>query len=170
MTMTLDEAMYKRRSVRAFLKKEVEEEKIQKLLEYAMAGPSACNSRPWEFYVVKSAENRSKLRKTSRHTDFNSPVIVIVAANEKFMLAGERRDFWIQDCSAAVENILLGATALGLGSCWCGVYPKTEAVENMRSFLGLDTSIYPLALIHIGYPAQSPEPRTQFDQSRVHIL
>lgn len=168
--MLLGEAMYKRRSVRSYIEKDVEEDKTKKLLEYAMSGPSACNSRPWEFYVVKSPEISAKLRRASRHTDLNSPLMIVVAGNERFMLGGERKDFWIQDCSAAVQNLLLGAVSMGLGSCWCGVYPKSEAVQNVRDALNLDETVIPLGLIHIGYPTATPEPRTQYDETRVHYL
>ncbi|MDD4125099.1 MAG: nitroreductase family protein [Eubacteriales bacterium] len=168
--MQLEEAMYRRRSVREFLDNEVPENLIEKLLAYAMSGPSACNTRPWEFYVIKSPEKRKMLRKTTRYTDYASSVIIIIAGNTKHMLPRQFGDFWIQDCSAAVENILLGAVSIGLGSCWCGLYPKKEAVQSVRDALGLSENIIPLGLIHIGYPAVTPEPRTQYDEERVHYI
>jgi nitroreductase len=168
--MELEEAMLKRRSVREFLDKEVTDELTEKLLQYAMAGPSACNKRPWEFYVIKSPEILEKFRKSARYTDYSSPLNIIVAGNTKHALPLQLSDFWIQDCSAAIENILLGAVSLGLGSCWCGLYPQKRAVKNVQEILGLDENIIPLGLIHIGFPVSVPEPRTQYEEKRIHII
>ena len=76
----------------------------------------------------------------------------------------------MQDCSAAVENILLSATSLGLGSCWVGIHPFSEAVEKVRDILGMPHNITPLALIHVGYAEKTPRARTQYDTQRVHIF
>lgn len=168
--MELEEAMLKRRSIREFLDKEVPEELTEKLLRYAMSGPSACNKKPWEFYVIKSPEIREKLRKSARYTDYASPQSIVVAGNTKRALPLQLSDFWIQDCSAAIENILLGAVSLGLGSCWCGLYPQKRAVKNVQEILGLGEHIIPLGLIHLGFPASAPEPRTQYDEKWVHFI
>ena len=168
--MQLSEVMYKRRSVRNFTPEAVSSEDIDTLLKYAMSGPSACNAMPWEFYVVKNDELIHKLRKVTSYTNYESPLIIIVAGNKKRALPGNACDFWIQDCSAAIENILLGAVDLGLGTCWCGLAPHITAVKRVQKALGLDEHMIPLGLIHVGRPAEAPEARTQYDMKRVHIL
>ena len=75
---------------------------------------------------------------------------------------------WVQDCSAATENLLLAAVALGLGTVWLGVYPRDERVSSVRPILGLPDHIIPLNLVSIGHPAEQKPPRTQYDESRVH--
>lgn len=168
--MELEEVMYKRRSSREFLTKEIADEDIDTLMHYAMSGPSACNKRTWEFYIIKNAGIRGELRKVTKYTDHVSPLIIIVAGNTKRALALQLNDFWIQDCSAAIENILLGATSLGIGSCWCGLKPQVRPVKKVQTILGIEKHIVPLGLIHLGYTAQEPEQRSQYDKKRIHIM
>lgn len=168
--MNLEQAIYQRRSVRKYLADPVPEDAVQKLLEYAMAAPSACNKKPWEFYAVTNPELLGKLKHTHMFTNYNSPMVIIVAGNLKKALPGKQKAFWIQDCSAAVENILLGALELGLGTCWCGLHPNDKAADAVREALGAEEHIVPLGLLHIGYPAETPEARTQFDEKKVHYL
>lgn len=166
-SVTPEENMYRRRSVRAFTAEAVSAADAESLLRCAMAAPSACNRRPWEFYVVRSAEKLEALRAATRYTDYNAPLIVVVAGNTARSAGGET-GFWVQDCSAAAENLLLEADALGLGACWCGIYPGVTAVKRVRRVLSLPEEIVPLALIHVGHPAESPEPRTQYEPDKVH--
>lgn len=168
--MELSEVMFKRRSVRKFTEEPVRDEDIDTLLKYAMSAPSADNKKPWEFYIVKNADLRAQLREVHRYTNYDSPVMIVVAGDVKRALPMQLAPFWIQDCSAAVENILLGATDMGLGACWCGLEPQVRAVQRTRKILGLEERIVPLALIHIGHPAAEPEPRTQYDARRVHMM
>ena len=168
--MTAMEAIWARRSVRKFTDAPVPDEMIKTLLESAMAAPSACNMRPWEFYVVKNAALREQLRLASRYTNMNSSLMIVVAGNDKRSLTHKENDFWIQDCSAATENILLSATELGLGACWCGLLPVATPVKKVRKLLSLEEHIIPMALIQLGYPAETPEPRTQYDEARVHVF
>ncbi len=168
--MDLEQALYQRRSVRKYKPDPVPEAAVQKLLEYAMAAPSACNKQPWEFYVVRTPELIAKLRTASPFTNYASPLMLIVAGNVKNALPGKRGEFWVQDCSAAVENMLLGALQLGLGTCWCGLYPNQRAADAVSEALGLEAHIVPLALLHVGYPDEAPEARTQFDAEKVHHL
>lgn len=135
-----------------------------------MAAPSACNKRLWEFYVIKNKDINEQLRYVSRYTDMNSPLKIIVAGNEKRSLAHQINDFWIQDCAAAVENLLLTATELGVGTCWCGIFPLVTPVNRVRKILNLEDNIIPMALIQIGYPDEEFEPRTQYEEKRVHIV
>jgi nitroreductase len=168
--MNLEQAIYQRRSVRKYLPDPVPESAVQKLMEYAMAAPSACNKKPWEFYVVTDPDILGKLKHTHMFTNYNSPMIIIVAGNPKKALPGKQKEFWIQDCTAALENLLLGALELGLGTCWCGLYPNERAADSVREVIGAEEHIVPMALLHVGYPAEHPAPRTQFDEKKVHYL
>lgn len=169
--MELKEALLKRRSVRKFLDKKVEKNLVQELMEAAMAGPSAKNKRPWRFYVVTDEEVLEKLRFAGSAFNFNSPMHIVVCGDlDKRIVVDKPYDFWIQDCSSAIENILLTATSLGLGTCWCGVYPVEVRVERVQKILNLEPNIVPLALIHVGYPDCELEPRTQYDPENVFFV
>ena len=168
--MELKEALLKRRSVRKFTDEKVSDEQINELLHAAMSGPSACNKTPWEFYVVKNSDKLGAVKKASLFSRFNSSLVIVVAGNTSRALPAPITEFWIQDCSAAVENILLRATDLGLGSVWCGAYPQRRVEDNLQGVLGMPEDHVPFAIIHIGYPAETPEPRDQYDAERVHFV
>ncbi len=167
--MSTYETILKRRSIRKFTDESISNELIEILLKSAMAAPSACNKQPWDFYVVKNKELQEKLQKVSRFSDMKSSLIIIVAGNDKRSLNHRINDFWIQDCSAAVENILLTATELCIASCWCGLFPMNSPVKRVRKILGLDDHIIPMALVHLGYSKEEAEPRTQYQENRVHV-
>ncbi|MBQ7390858.1 MAG: nitroreductase family protein [Clostridia bacterium] len=168
--MELKEALLKRRSVRKFTDEAVSDEYIDELLHAAMSGPSACNKTPWEFYVIKNSEKLAAVKKASRFSRFNSPLAIVVCGNLSRALPMQLAEYWIQDCSAATENILLRATDLGLGAVWCGAHPQARVVKKIREVLDLPEKHVPLGIIHIGHPAESPEPRDQYDEKRVHFV
>lgn len=162
--MKINEAILKRRSIRLYKNKEVSEKKIQLLMEAAMAAPSARNLQPWKFFIVKNKEKRQLLSKIFR--DFNAPLMIVVAG-DLTKLNDKNDEFWIQDCSAAVQNILLTATSIDLGTCWCGVYPKKKATAQVQEILDLSEETIPVALIQIGYPDEEKEARTQYKKENV---
>ena len=135
-----------------------------------MAAPSACNKKPWAFYVITNEEVLEKLRTSSRYTGYKSPLNIIVCGDKSKSLSDKPNDFWIQDVSSAIENILIEAVELDLGTCWCGLYPMDHAVENVKNILDMPENLIPLGLIHIGYPAEEKEARTQFDESCVKYI
>lgn len=157
----------KRRSIRKFSDQPVEKEKIQHLLEAAMAAPSAMNAQPWEFVVVTEKEVMDKFRCALMFAKMNAPAAICVLGSSRMQKGKAGDKFWVQDCSAATENILLAATALGLGSVWVGVHPVTIFKRQVSSILNLPDGVTPLNLIYIGYPAESKEPRTQYEGKRV---
>lgn len=167
--MDVKEAILKRRSIREFNQNPISDDMIRELLESAMAAPSACNKRPWEFYVVKSKQLQDRLRTVSRYSNMNSSLIIVVAGNERRSLAHRVNDFWIQDCAAAVENMLLTATSLDIASCWCGLFPMVTPVKKVRAILGLEEHIIPLALVHLGFSEVQAIPRTQYEENRIHV-
>ena len=168
--MNIKEAIFKRRSVRKFKNMKVSDEKIQILLECAMAAPSACNKKPWAFYVVTNDEKLEELRKSSRYTGYKSPLNIIVCGDISKSLSDKPNDFWIQDASSAIENILIEAVELELGTCWCGIFPMEIPQKNVKKILNLPENIIPLGIIHIGYPDEEKEARTQFDESCVKYI
>lgn len=168
--MNTFESILKRRSIRKFKKDAVSNEQVETLLQAAMAAPSARNMQPWEFYVVSDSKTLEKLRNISRNFEYESPLNIIVCGNTSRSITKNDNDFWIQDCSAAVENILLAATELSLGTLWCGVYPVLERSNAIKEILGLNDDIIPLALIHVGYPDEEKEPRTQYNPEYVHYV
>lgn len=168
--MELKEVMLKRRSVRKFKKDKITNEIIEEILHMAMSGPSACNRRPWEFYVIKNEETLDKLRGATRYTNMVAPLAIVVAGNLNNALKRSISEYWVQDCSAAVENILLAATNVNLGSCWCGLYPQTKGVETVREALNLEQEIVPLGLIYLGYADTVVEPRDQYEVEKVHYF
>ena len=135
--MELKDILLKRRSVRKFTDEPVSKEDIEELLHAAMSGPSACNKKPWDFYVITNESVLEELKTASKFTKFSSKLAIVVCGNLSRALPMQLAEYWIQDCSAATENILLRVTDLGLGAVWCGIYPQKRAVEKVRKMLGL---------------------------------
>lgn len=168
--MELGKAILQRRSIRKFKKDSIKERDIQTLLEYAMAGPSARNMQPWEFFVVSSKDHLLKIREAFKNMDYEAPIAIVVCGHKDRFLKESARDYWIQDCSSAIENILLGAVDLSLGALWCGITPQNEKVEKMKEILCLNDNYIPLGLVYIGYPDEIKEERTQFDKEKIHYI
>ena len=168
--MELKEVLLKRRSVRKFTEQKVTKEEIDELLHAAMSGPSACNRTPWDFYVVTNSDKLDELRKTAMFTNMNAPLAVVVCGTLSRALPLKRKEYWIQDCSAATENILLRAVDLSLGAVWCGIHPQKSAVEKLQKTLNLPENCVPLNIIWIGHPAEDPEPRDQYNEKYIHII
>ena len=170
MSMELKELLLRRRSVRKFTEEPVPQEYVDELLHAAMSGPSACNKTPWDFYVVTNPEILEKLRSASMFTKMHAKLAMIVCGNLSRALPMQLADYWIQDCSAATENILLRAVDLGLGAVWCGIHPQKRAEKKVSELLGLTDKQIPLNIIYIGYPAETPEPRDQYKEKYMHYV
>jgi nitroreductase len=157
-----------RRSIRDYLPQPVEMEKITRLLELAMSAPSASNSQPWEFVVVTEADLMQKLREKLMFARYDAPAAIVVCGNLKIAYNSAARHYWVQDCSAAMENMLVAAPALGLGAVWIGVYPLPSVIRVVSEALNLPEHVVPLGLMYVGYPNESKPPRTQYEERRVH--
>ncbi len=157
--------IFSRRSIRKYTDEPVSAEDVQTLLEAAMAAPSASNRKPWRFVVVTRRETLDALAEAHPHGKmlFQAPLCISVCGD-----LTEVERYWVQDCSAATENLLLAATALELGAVWLGVYPREERIAAVRQILRLPERITPLNLVSIGHPAEEKEPRTQYDEACVH--
>jgi nitroreductase len=143
----------------------VSEEQITTLLEAGMAAPSASNRQPWHFIVVTDRQMLDALAERHPYAKMLRQATLCLAVCGDTAIS-ER--FWVQDCSAATENILLAAAGLGLGSVWLGVHPDAERVGIVRELLGIPAGITPLNLIAVGHPAEQPPARTQYNAARVH--
>jgi len=172
--MTVMEAIRKRRSIRKFKKgAKVTDEQIKLLLEAAMLSPSACNTRPWEFVVVQDPVKLEEIRKAHPYTgmlETASLAIVVLALpdTQVGIHEGIAEDYFPQDCGAVTENILITAVSLGLGACWCGVYPKEERMAEIREVLS--TEKLPFCVIAVGVPDENPNPRGQYEESKVTFM
>ena len=157
-----------RTSIRQYKDQPVEDEKIDIMLKAAMAAPTAVNLQPWHFIVITDKETIGVL---SGRQPTNAPLLIAVCGDtDKTTMPdgnGKLPDFWIQDVSAATENLLLAAHALGLGAVWTGCYPAMERVAEVANVLNCPNNIVPVVLVRIGYPDESPEPKDKFKQENI---
>ena len=166
------EAIQTRVSVRQFTGEKLSDEQIEKLLRAAMAAPSAMNKQPWQFVVITNEELLAKIGEQMPNSRCqNKPGCAIVPCGDMSKtLEGAGRDFWVDDLSAATENLLLAAHAMGLGACWTGVHPNMERVSDVQKLLGLDEQIVPLCIIPVGVPAEQPEVKQKFNEENVRYI
>ena len=161
------EAIFQRRSIRKYTDRPVEREKLDLLLKAGMAAPSAMNCKPWEFILVTQPEAMARFRSRLMFGDRNAPAAIAVCGNPALSTNPAAKLFWQQDCSAAVENIMIAAVGLGLGTVWIGLHPVRAFVSTVRKILHIPRSVTPLCLIYVGYPLEPKPARTQYDGSRV---
>ncbi len=145
------EEIFERRSIRKYKDKEIEEEKIQKLLKAAVAAPSAGNEQPWHFIVIRDQEKLDHLAEIHPYAKMlkNAPLAIAVCAD---LEEQKYEGFWVQDCSAATQNILLEAVSLNLGAVWIGCHPVEDREKLVSDYLEVPGNIKTLSLISIGYP------------------
>lgn len=158
-----------RSSVRAYESRPVEKDKIERLLRAGMAAPSAANRQPWHFVVLTDRKVIQQVAGTNPNAGFASgaPLAIVVCGDTDKALPGDGGEFWVQDCSAVSENILLAAHAMGLGAVWTGFYPIQERCQALAGVLGLPSNIIPLNVIIIGYPKSPATPKDKWDVNKV---
>ena len=157
-----------RRSIRQFTDEPVQDETLKLLLQAAMAAPTACNSQPWEFVVVTEPEMLANIRDKFLFARYNAPAAIVVCGNVGIANNSAASNHWVQDCSAATENILIAAAGLGLGAVWIGVYPYPSKIKPLAETLGIPENVTPLSMVYVGHSAEIKEPRTQYDEHRVY--
>lgn len=160
------EAILTRRSVRRYEDKPVPEELIEKLLAAGMAAPTARDAREWQFVVIDDRAILEKIGDINPNAKMTqkAPLAILVCGD----LSLEKSEgYWVVDCAAMVENILLAAHALGLGAVWTSVYPRQERVEGLKQLVGLPDNVVAHSLIVVGYPAEQPAPRNLYNAERV---
>ena len=156
-----------RRSIRRFTAEKSSENQIRLLLEAAMAAPTALNLQPWHFVVVQDPEKLAELRKILPFGKMAAPLAISVCGNLGSVKKLVTERFWVQDCSAATENLLLAANALGLGAVWCGVHPINRLESSVRKILRMPETVIPLNIVYVGHPAEEKPARTQYDEAKI---
>ncbi len=156
-----------RRSIRRFTAEPVAPEAVETLLRAAMAAPSAGNAQPWHFVTITDRAVLAQLPDIQPHTRMMlaAPLAIAVCAD---VTLEKHEGFWVADCSAATQNILLAAHALGLGAVWCGLHPRTLWSEGVARLLGLPHHVVPLSIVAVGHPLEAKEPADRFRRERVH--
>ncbi len=160
--------IFSRRSIRRFTDEPLSDAHLEKLLRAAMNAPSACNEQPWEFVVIKNRDIFKKIRTFQRFSaplDTAACAIVVCGDTTRQRFDG----FWMQDCSAATENLLLEAEYLGLGAVWMGLHPIKHWTDKMSALLNLPEKVIPLGIIAVGHPAEHPAPADRYQPDRVHF-
>ncbi len=162
--------IFERRSIRVYAPGEVSEEKVQKLLAAAMAAPSADAKYPWRFVVVRNRQTLSKIAVVLPNGQMLvSAALGIVVCGDLGVAHDNQLSYLLQDCSAAIENLLLCAHILGLGACWLGVHPRADRIKRIKEILSLPASVLPVACISVGYPGESKEPHATYNSDSVHF-
>lgn len=167
--MDLTQAIRARRSIRKFKPgASIPREDVETMLEAAMMSPSACNTRPWEFFVVEDPKRKEALRKAHPYASMlETAALAIVVCARPEDQSGVCDGYWPLDCGAAVENLLLQAVDLGCGACWCGCWPSPRAAALQEI---LNTQSVPVALVAVGVPDESPAARGHYEPGKVTWL
>lgn len=158
-----------RTSVRSYTSEPVSDENIETLLRAAMAAPTAGNKQPWRFVVVKERALLDSIG-VNFHTmkmAARAPVAILVCGDTTASFKGRSREYWVQDASAAMENLLLAAHAIDLGAVWCGIYPREERVADFKKMFSLSDSIVPLGLAVIGHPEGKNRPKDKWKPENI---
>jgi nitroreductase len=162
------EAILTRRSIRKYLDKKVEMEIVNLLLYAATSAPSAGNKQPWCFIVVNEREILNKIANVHPHAKMllEAPLAIVVCAdiNQDYYPG-----YWVIDCSASIENMLICARALDLGSVWLGVYPRQDRVEAISRLFSLPANIIPHSIIAVGYTNEEFQKVDRLNLEKVHF-
>lgn len=161
------EAIRTRRSIRKYEDKTVDDALVREILDAAMMAPSAGNSQPWQFVVVNDREVLDSL------AEMHPYVKMVKQAKVGILVCGDLSKekfpgYWVQDCSAAIQNLLLATHALGLGAVWTGIYPMEDRVQAAAEMFNLPEHVIPLGFIPMGWPAQQPKSESRFKEDRIH--
>ncbi|HUZ18365.1 MAG TPA: nitroreductase family protein [Spirochaetia bacterium] len=156
--------LFERRSIRVYSDQEISREEERSLLEAGMAAPSGSDRQPWRFITVR---DRAHLEALSAAHPYGK---MLAGAGLGIIVCGDPAisEWWVQDCSACTENILVAAAALGLGAVWIGCHGRPEREQAVRDCLGVPEAIGILCVISVGHPGEKKQPRTQYDGQKLH--
>ncbi len=158
-----------RRSIRTYALGDISEVAIRQMLEAAMAAPSAVGKDPWRFVVIRKRDTLNAMAAALPNGNMIATApLGMVVCGELDAAHDRQLSYLLQDCSAAIENLLLSAHALGLGACWLGIHPRADRIQKIQDLLALPETILPIAGIAIGHPGELKEPRTRFNRDYVH--
>jgi nitroreductase len=161
--------IFGRRSIRVYRPGQIDEETVRMLLEAAMAAPSAAAKDPWRFVVVRDQANLLKIAEALPNGQMISGAALgIIVCGDTEAAHDRQISYLLQDCAAAIENLLLAAHAIGLGACWLGIHPRDERMKKISSLLSLPPSVVPVSAIAIGQPGEEKEARTRYNPVFVH--
>jgi nitroreductase len=161
--------LFGRRSIRVYAPGAIDDTTVTRLLQAAMAAPSAVAKDPWRFVVIRKRETLAAIAAALPNGGMLASAAVGIAVCGDLEAAHDRQlSYLLQDCSAAIENLLLAAHGLGLGACWLGVHPREDRVRKLKELLSLPAPVIPVACIAIGRPGEQKEPRTRFNGEFVH--
>lgn len=160
-------AIFSRRSIRRYTDDPVSDELIRYVLSAAMQAPSAGDQRPWHFVVIRDRTTLNAIPQVHPHALMlkHAPVAILICGDESLE---KHKGYWVQDCAAATENLLLAVEEKGLGAVWLGVYPRHDRVDGIRQLLNIPVHIMPFSLIALGHPAEKKPAQDRFDASRIH--
>jgi len=162
------EVIYKRRSIRSFTPDALKEDQLLECIKAGMNAPSAGNEQPWQFLIISRRDLLDEIPKFHPHSKMlkEAPAAILVCADLNLL---KYEEYWIQDCAAATQNILLTITDLGLGGVWLGIYPRKDRVNKLKTLVNLPDHVIPFSLIAVGYPAEKKPPKNIFDRNRIHF-
>ncbi len=166
----IEEVILQRKSVRIYTDAPVSKEELDTLMKVAMAAPSAKNMQPWAFIGLTDRKKMDSLAEGLPFAKmlFHAPAAIVVCGDLSKVFPASSGELWVQDCSAAAENILLAATAMGLGSVWTALYPYPERYGLAQRVLALPNNIVPLCLIPVGHPKDTDPPKNKFINENIH--
>ncbi len=164
--MDIFEALFTRRSIRSFTEETVNDADVKRMLEAAMVAPSAGNAQPWRFIVVRDKAALTAIADTNPYAAMakQASVCIVVCAD---LQAEKYPGYWQQDCAAALQNILLAARGMNIGTVWTGVYPDKERAEKFKEFFALPEHAEVLGIVVCGHPKQEFKARDNFDATKV---
>ncbi len=162
------DAILTRRSIRRYRDEPLPDLVIYELIKAGMAAPSAGNEQPWHFIVIKDKDTLNRITGVHPHSQMlkEAPVAILICGD---LTAEKHKGFWVQDCSAATENILVAARAKELGAVWLGIYPRDDRVNGLRRLLDIPDDVVPFALVPVGYPAEDKHREDRFNEDRIHL-
>lgn len=167
--MDATQALLTRRSIRRYTGEAVSDEDLETMLACAMAAPTAFNQQSWRFVVVRDRGQLARLAEASQNAGMLADAALAIVVCGDLDAENHRGAYWVQDATAALENVLIAAHALGLGAVWVGVHPWEDRIASVRGTLDLPPSIAPLGMVAIGHPAEAKEPSQRLDRSKVHF-
>jgi nitroreductase len=160
------ETIYRRRSIRKYSQDPVREEELREIIRAGMNAPSAGNQQPWQFIIIDDRSLLDRIPEIHPYAQMlrKAPAAILVCGD---LDLESHRGYWVQDCSAATENMLLEIADRGLGGVWLGVYPREDRVKGLRELLGIPGQVIPFALIAVGHPDEKKGLKNEFHEKRI---
>lgn len=166
--MEVLDAIFTRRSIRRFTGEPIAEEDMKKILRAGFSAPSAHNRQPWHFVVVRDKDTLETISKGHPYAKMLPQAgccIIVCGDKNKQGMTG----FLVEDCSAAIQNILLAAHGLGLGAVWCGLYPVPQLTRLIDEAVALPPEITPVGMVVLGHKDEEKKSEDRYDESKIHM-